>query len=320
MKIRRMKRKMRETVKSAKWRVEENQTTTAHESWMTWCGQPSWANVTCDIEMSAVKHEKCDVWRCSVHIFHSAHCSPSNHICFRSVWCRRTVIPGKIFTSLAKFQGIISVNDLRLPVRLQELLQASLPFPEKFLFCTDMTGSIGWLDPARRLHVDDCFEIRNCRLGPCDLLLSSHQNLQHEVRLRHCVFCTVPLWFWSFLQISQFRSLGKWVFVLCLPKSSLLVDVGSKDSSWEELGVSLCVQELYHPRDSLWILAAIPICRNLTGLSVLYRGLRFYLVLEFWLAWSTGLTVLSFQYVYLTQILDRNLSHTGHPVLFLIVA
>ena len=25
---------------------------------------------------------------------------------------------------------------------------------------------------APRLHIDDCFEIRKCRVGPCDLLLS----------------------------------------------------------------------------------------------------------------------------------------------------
>ena len=42
----------------------------------------------------------------------------------------------------------------------------------------------------------------------------------------------------------------------------------------------------------------------------------FYLVLDFWLAWSTGLPVLAFQLVYLTQLLDRNLSHTSLPVLF----
>ena len=37
------------------------------------------------------------------------------------------------------------------------------------------------------------------------------------------------------LQISQFRSLGKWVSTLCLPKSSRLFVVGSKKASWEEL-------------------------------------------------------------------------------------
>ena len=39
---------------------------------------------------------------CRGSFFHSAHCSLSNPICFRSVWCRRTMIPGKIFTSFAK--------------------------------------------------------------------------------------------------------------------------------------------------------------------------------------------------------------------------
>ena len=70
------------------------------------------------------------------------------------------MIPGKIFTGFAKFQGIVGVNDFRLPIRLQELLQASLSFL-KFLFCTDTLGSIEWPSPAPRLHIDDCFEIHN---------------------------------------------------------------------------------------------------------------------------------------------------------------
>ena len=49
------------------------------------------------------------------------------------MWCRRAMIPVEIFTSFAKFQGIVSVNDFRFPIWLQELLQASL-FPVKFLF------------------------------------------------------------------------------------------------------------------------------------------------------------------------------------------
>ena len=72
------------------------------------------------------------------------------------------MMPGKIFTSFAKFQRIVSVNDFRLPIRLQELLQAPFVFPEKFVFCTDMPGSIEWLSLAQRLRIGDCFEIRNC--------------------------------------------------------------------------------------------------------------------------------------------------------------
>ena len=43
-------------------------------------------------------------------------------------------------------------------------------FLVKFWFCTDTPGSHKWLGPAPRLRNDDCFETRNCRLGPCGLL------------------------------------------------------------------------------------------------------------------------------------------------------
>ena len=124
---------------------------------------------------------------------YSAHCSFSNPIGFWSVWCRRAMIPGEIFASFAEFQGIVSVNDFWFPLGFQELFARFSGFLVKFLFCTDTPGSIEWQDPVLRLHIDDCFEIRNCRWGPWDLLLSSPQNLQLEVRLRHCVFCTGPL-------------------------------------------------------------------------------------------------------------------------------
>ena len=41
--------------------------------------------------------------------------------------------------------------------------------------------------------------------------------------------------------------------------------------------VSLCVQELCHPQDSLWILATIPVRRNNTGLPVPVRDFSFLL-------------------------------------------
>ena len=91
-------------------------------------------------------------------------------------------------------------------------------FLVKFLFCTDMTGSIGWPSPAPRLLIDDCFEIHNFHW---DLVICCDQVTK--------IFCTrygsaiaSSLW-----QISQFRS--------CLPKSSRLLNVGSKDTSWEGL-------------------------------------------------------------------------------------
>ena len=44
------------------------------------------------------------------------------------------MIPGQVFTSFAKFYGIYSVNDFRLPSRLQELLQALLSSLRSFCF------------------------------------------------------------------------------------------------------------------------------------------------------------------------------------------
>ena len=80
---------------------------------------------------------------CRCAFFHSAHCSLSNPICFRSVWCRRTMIPGKIFTGFAKFQGIVSVNDFSLPIRLQELLQAPLCFLRSFCLARIRLNPLG---------------------------------------------------------------------------------------------------------------------------------------------------------------------------------
>ena len=75
--------------------------------------------------------------------FNSAHCSFSNPICFWSVWCRRTMIPRKVFTGFAKFQGIVSVNDFRLPIWLQELLQAPLCFLTSFCFARTRLDPLG---------------------------------------------------------------------------------------------------------------------------------------------------------------------------------
>ena len=138
-------------------------------------------------------------------------CSFSNPICFWSVWCRRTMIPGKIFTSFAKFQGIVSVNDVRLSIRLQELLQASLSFLWSFFFLHGYDWIHWEPSPAPRLHIDNCFEIHNLHW---ELLWSavikspkfSARGTASPLRLVHGALVILVLW-----QISQFRSLGKWV-------------------------------------------------------------------------------------------------------------
>ena len=53
------------------------------------------------------------------------------------------MIPGRIFTSFAKFQGIVSVNDLKIPIRLQELLQAPLCFLRSFCFARIRLDPLG---------------------------------------------------------------------------------------------------------------------------------------------------------------------------------
>ena len=64
------------------------------------------------------------------------------------------MIPGKIFTGFAKFQGIVSVNDFRLPIRLQELLQAPLCFLRSFCFARIRLDPLG----GQVLH-HDCMSV-----------------------------------------------------------------------------------------------------------------------------------------------------------------
>ena len=127
---------------------------------------------------------------------------------------------------------------------------SSIRFPEKFLFCTDTPGSIGWPSLAPRLHIDDCFEIH---ILHWELLWSavikspklSARGTTLPIRLLHGALVILVLW-----QISQSRSFGKWVLPLCLPKATLLI--GSKDDSWEELACeSLCSGTLSSTRFSL---------------------------------------------------------------------
>ena len=75
----------------------------------------------------------------------------------------------------------------------------------------------------------------------------SARSTAPPLRLLHGPLVILVLW-----QISPFRSLGKWIWSLCLPKSTLLLDVGSKDTSWEEPAwESLCSGTLSSTRFSL---------------------------------------------------------------------
>ena len=68
------------------------------------------------------------------------------------------MIPRKIFTSFAKFQGIGSVNDFRLPIWLQELLQAPLCLLRSFCFARIRLDPLG----GQVLH-HDCISMTDSR-------------------------------------------------------------------------------------------------------------------------------------------------------------
>ena len=64
------------------------------------------------------------------------------------------MIPGKICTSFAEFQGIVSVNDFRLPIRPQKLLQATLCFLRSFCFARIRLNPLGG-----QVLYDDCISM-----------------------------------------------------------------------------------------------------------------------------------------------------------------
>ena len=141
--------------------------------------------------------------------FYPAHCSFSNPICFWSVWCRRTVIPGIIFTGYAKFQGIVS-KWLEASYLAPRTFASSFVFLENFLFCADTNGSIEWPSPAPRLHIDDGFEIHKFHWEPWwpAVIKSpkfSARGTAPPLRLLHGSLLILVLW-----QISKVRSSGKW--------------------------------------------------------------------------------------------------------------
>ena len=119
-------------------------------------------------------------------------------------------------------------------------------FPVKFLFYTSTTGSIGWPSPAPRLHIGDGFDIHNFHCELCDLLSSSHQNFLHEVRLRHCVFCTGPCNFGPLtdLAISVFMEMSINTVLTQILVTWMWALKILHEKNWRE---SLRVLEFHHP-------------------------------------------------------------------------
>ena len=123
----------------------------------------------------------------------SAYCSFSIPICFWTVRGWRTMMPRKIFTSLTKLQGVVSVNDFWFSGRFQELLQAPFCFLWSLCFARIILNPLS----SQVLHHHSIsmivFEILNLIQEFRDPMLSSHPNFLHEVRLYQYLFCMEPL-------------------------------------------------------------------------------------------------------------------------------
>ena len=143
------------------------------------------------------------------------------------------MIPEEIFTSFAELPRNC-VNDFRFPLGFQDLLQTSLGSCE-VLFLHGYAW-IHWVARSctttayRWLFRDSQLSLRTLWSAVIKSPKFSARGTASPLRLLHGSLVILVR-----LQISQFRSLGKWVWTLCLPKSSRLFAVGSKESSWEEL-------------------------------------------------------------------------------------
>ena len=169
--------------------------------------------------------------------FHSAHRSLGNPICFWSMWCRRAMIPGEIFTSFAKFHGIVSVNDSRIPIGLQELLQASLCLLWSFVLhgydCTQCVAKSCTTTAYRWLFRDSHPSLRTV----WSAVFKSHKisTLGTSVPVRLPARSPRDIAWEADIAISVLREVRK---MLCLPHT--IFARGSKGHSWEELEASRC--------------------------------------------------------------------------------
>ena len=159
------------------------------------------------------------------------------------------MIPRKIVRGFVKFQGIVSVNDFRLPILLQELLQAPWYLVRSFCFERIRLDPFG----GQVLH-HVCISVIVSRFTSFteDLVICCNQitkicctrydSANTSSARGPCDFG--PL---ADLAISVFREVTiNTVFVRYHFFSAALKVTHEKNSR-----VSLCVQELCHPQDSL---------------------------------------------------------------------
>ena len=148
------------------------------------------------------------------------------------------MIPREIFTSFAEFQGIVSVNDFRIPLGFQELLQASLGFLWSFGFARIR------LDPLSGLVLHhDCMSVIVSRFAIVteDLVISCYQ-VTNFFSTRYGFAIASSAWGPCNFGPFTFRNLR----IYELPRS-IVVSSGCPDRSSTELDTCTGVMSLLFP-------------------------------------------------------------------------
>ena len=178
------------------------------------------------------------------------------------------MVQGKIFTGFAEFRGIVSVNDFRLPVGLQELLQAPLCFLWSFCFARIR------LDPlsGQVLH-HDCISMIVSRftIFTEDFLICCYQVTKIFSSRYGSAIASSARGSCDFGPLTDLAILfffGNEYKHCAYPNPHVSLRSALKrlhEMNWRE---SLRVQE-HHPPEFPWILAATPGGQNTTGCPVL---------------------------------------------------
>ena len=127
----------------------------------------------------------------------------------------RTMIPGKVFTRFAKFQGIVSVNDFWFPRRLGSC--------KKNLICKGMIVSTLLPSPAPRLHIHDCFEITTfteyfviCKNQITKIFRFGHDCTSTSSARNPCYFCLqADIAVWVFRKVRVYTMLARIRYHFC---------------------------------------------------------------------------------------------------------
>ena len=163
------------------------------------CNIPSNMPTNFHLDPIATVPQRCLLWPYALQ-------SEQSHL-FRTVWCRRAMIPGKIFKRFAEFQGIVIVNNFGLPIRLQELLEAPLCLLSSF--CLHGYAWIHWVSNScttvayRWLFRDSQVSLRTLWSAVIKSPNFSARSTASPLRLVHGAIEILVLWNISFFWVPR---------------------------------------------------------------------------------------------------------------------